>query len=357
MQTEAVPGIDYERVSRFFRDHVPGADAGPLRFELLSGGRSNLTYKVSCGDRVWVLRRPPLGHVLPTAHDMVREYRVLTALNGTDVPAPRTVALCEDPTVNEYPFYVMTYVEGVIIGDHIPDGYADAPEQRRALSLALVDALAKLHSVDYQAVGLADFGRPEGYLERQIRRWGEQWERSKTRHLPAIYELQRRLRAAIPPPQPPAIVHGDYRLGNMVLDPADPGRVLAILDWEMATLGDPLADLGYTFVYWGDTSDSPERLAVRPAASLTAQPGFLSRAELAAEYARRTGRSVDHIDFYQVLAYYKLAVIVEGIYNRYLQGKTVGEGFEAYERQSEILADIALAIADASEDRRLRGEA
>lgn len=356
MQAEAVPGIAYERVAEFFRRNVPGADEGPLHFELLSGGRSNLTYKVRCGDHVWVLRRPPLGHVLPTAHDMVREYRVLTALNGTDVPAPRTIALCEDPSVNEYPFYVMTYVEGVIIGDQIPQGYVDTSERRRALSLALVDALAKLHSIDYRAVGLDDFGRPEGYLERQIRRWGEQWERSKTRELPAIYELQRRLRASIPPLQPPAIVHGDYRLGNMVLDPRNPGRVLAILDWEMATLGDPLSDLGYTFVYWGDQTDPAERLAVRPTASLTAQPGFLTREELAQEYARRTGRSVEHIDFYQVLAYYKLAVIVEGIYNRFLQGKTVGEGFEAYDRQSEILAEIALAIADASDDPRLRGK-
>lgn len=356
MQSETVPGIRYERVARFFREHVPGAD-GPLHFELLSGGRSNLTYRVTCGERVWVLRRPPLGHVLPTAHDMVREYRVLTALNETDVPAPRAIALCDDPEVNDHPFYVMTFVDGVIIGNSIPEGYADTVERRRALSFALVDALARLHSVDYEALGLADFGRPEGYLERQVRRWGEQWERSKTRDLPAIYELQRRLRAAIPPPQPPAIVHGDYRLGNMVLDRNDPGRVLAILDWEMATLGDPLADLGYTFVYWGDPNDPPDRLAVRPAASLTAQPGFLSRAELAAEYARRTGRSVEHIDFYRVLAYYKLAVIVEGIYNRYLQGKTVGEGFESYDKQSEVLAEIALSIADASEDPRLRGEA
>ncbi len=355
MQTESVPGINYERVSEFFRQHVPGAD-GPLQFELLSGGRSNLTYKVTCGDKVWVLRRPPLGHVLPTAHDMVREYRVLTALNGTDVPAPRTVALCEDPSVNEYPFYVMTFVEGVIIENELPPGYADTPEERRKISLALVDALARLHNVDYRAVGLEGFGKPEGYLERQVRRWAEQWERSKTRELPAIYEVQRRLRAALPPSPRATIVHGDYRLGNMMLHPQDPGRVVAILDWEMATLGDPLADLGYTFLYWGDPGDPPERLAARPVAALTVQPGFLTRAELAAEYERRTGIPVDHIDYYVVLAYYKLAVIVEGIYNRFLQGKTVGEGFEGYERQAEQLIELALAIADASELPKLRGE-
>lgn len=356
MQSETVPGIRYERVARFFREHVPGAD-GPLHFELLSGGRSNLTYRVTCGERVWVLRRPPLGHVLPTAHDMVREYRVLTALNETDVPAPRAIALCDDPEVNDHPFYVMTFVDGVIIGDSIPEGYADTVERRRALSFALVDALARLHSVDYEALGLADFGRPEGYLERQVRRWSEQWARSQTRPLPAIDELIRRLRASIPVSPKPTIVHGDYRLGNMMLDREDPGRVVAVLDWEMATLGDPLTDVGYTLGYWGQVGDSEEYLAARAASAVTAQPGFHTRQELIEMYARLSGRDVSAIEWYEIFAAYKLAVIVEGIHARYLKGETVGEGFEGMGKRAEMLVEEALAMADRATDPRLRGAA
>jgi aminoglycoside phosphotransferase (APT) family kinase protein len=354
MQDDLPPGINYERVSRFFAENVPGANT-ELRFELLSGGRSNLTYKVIAPDRVWVMRRPPLGHVLPTAHDMAREYRVLTGLNDTDVPAPRTFALCEDPEVNEYPFYVMEYKEGVIVGERLPPGYAATPDERRRMSLALIDALVKLHAVDYNAVGLGDFGRPEGYLERQVRRWSEQWERSKTRELPEIDELIRRLNASIPESPAPTIVHGDYRLGNMMLNPNDPGKVEAILDWEMATLGDPLADLGYTFIFWGQSDDPPERLEARSISALTAQEGFLTRDELAAEYARRSGRSTEFIHFYEVLAYYKLAVITEGIWARHLQGKTVGEGFEGYGQTTVNLVHQALAVAGESTDPRMRG--
>ena len=354
--TELAPaGIDYAGVSRFFAERIPGGDA-PLRIELIGDGRSNLTYLVRADGREWVLRRPPLGHVLPTAHDMAREFRVLSALADTDVPAPRPFALCEDPTYNGGTFYVMAYKQGEIITEALPPGYAETAEERRRLSLALVDALVRLHAVDYEAVGLGDFGRPEGYLERQVRRWSEQWERSETRELPAIDELIRRLRAALPESPAPAIVHGDYRLGNMILAADDPGRVEAILDWEMATLGDPLADLGYTLIFWGEATDPPEVLAVHGAMKVSAQPGFLRRDELIAEYARRSGRSVDAVDFYRVFAAYKLAVITEGIHARYLKGLTVGEGFEGYGEQTERMAAYALALADASEDPRLRGE-
>ena len=250
----------------------------------------------------------------------------------------------------------MEYKPGVLIREALPSGYAETAEEQRRLSIALVDALVRLHAVDYGAVGLGDFGRPEGYLERQVRRWSEQWERSKTRELPAIDELIRRLRAALPESPPPTIVHGDYRLGNMILAPDDPGRVEAILDWEMATLGDPLADLGYTLIFWGETADLPDVLAIHRAMEVTAQPGFLRRDELVAEYARRSGRSVAAVDFYQVLAAYKLAVITEGIHARFLQGKTVGEGYEGYGAQTEQLVERALAIANASGDLRLRGE-
>jgi aminoglycoside phosphotransferase (APT) family kinase protein len=345
------PGIHAENVSRFLRQHLPRC-APPFAFELISGGRSNLTYLVTdaAGAR-WVLRRPPLGHVLPTAHDMAREFRVLRGLAGTDVPAPRPIALCEDPAVNEMAFYVMTWCPGVVPGEGLPSGFAETEDARRRMSLALVETLVKLHAVDFRAVGLAEFGRPEGYLERQVRRWAQQWERSRTAPLPEIEELLRRLAAALPDSPAPAIVHGDYRLGNMAFDPADPGRVVAVFDWEMATLGDPLADLGYTLIYWKDPGD-PEttRLPL-----FTDLPGFLRRAEIAAEYAKRSGRDVLHVDFYQVLALTKLAVISEGIYARHLQGKTLGPGFEAMRREAEPLARRALALADASAEARLGG--
>ncbi|MCC6381190.1 MAG: phosphotransferase family protein [Dehalococcoidia bacterium] len=354
--TETVPGINYENVSRFFAEHLEGG-AAPLTFELIGDGRSNLTYRVTGGGRVWVLRRPPLGHVLPTAHDMVREFRVLTGLAKAGFPAPLPLALCEDSAVNDFPFYVMDFRDGVILVSEMPEGYAATPAERRRMSLALVDTLVQLHSVDYEAVGLGDFGHPEGYLERQVRRWAQQWERSKTADLPAIDELIRRLNAAIPPSPPPTVVHGDYRLGNMILGYDDPGKVIAVLDWEMSTLGDPLSDLGWTLVYWGNEDDPPERLAIRPHARVTARQGFLTRAEIAAEYGKRSGRNVEHIDFYQVFANYKLAVITEGIYARYLKGQTVGAGFAGMERSAVKLVELALAQADRSSDLRLRGGA
>jgi aminoglycoside phosphotransferase (APT) family kinase protein len=323
---EDVPGIAWESVSRFFAKHVSEGDAH-LSFELIAGGRSNLTYLVSGGDRQWVLRRPPLGHVLPTAHDMAREYRVLSALADTEVPVPGTYAICQDESVNGAPFYVMEYTPGVVLHEGLPPGFATTHDERRRIGRAMVKTLVGLHAVDYAAVGLADFGRPEGYVERQVRRWSEQWERSKTRELPIIDELIRILRAKIPVSCAPTIVHGDFRLGNMALSPEQPDRVLAIFDWEMATLGDPLADLGYTLIYWGEEGDPPGALGDGRNQAVSAQPGFMTRAELVAEYAERSGREVSAIAFYEALAFYKLAVISEGIYARFLKGKTVGEGF------------------------------
>jgi len=362
-----LPGIRRDAVERFFAAHVPGG-AGPLRFSLISGGRSNITYRVDAAGGTWVLRRPPLGHVLPTAHDMAREYRVIAALGATDVPVARAIALCEDTAANDAPFYVMSHVEGVVLEAKLPAGFADTEAERGRIGDALIATLAKLHAVDYRAIGLADFGRPEGYVERQVRRWAQQWERSKTGPLPAIETLARRLAAAIPDSPAPTLVHGDYRLGNLALDPRDPGRVAAIFDWEMATLGDPLADLGYTLIYWteperseggerarGERSEPGDQASGTPfGASVTAQRGFATRTELVEAYARATGRDVRAVDFYQVLALYKLAVISEGIYARFQMGKTLGAGFENLQRAAGPLAERALALADQSSDRRLR---
>jgi len=348
------PGVDAARVSAWFARALPGLGA-PRRFELIAGGRSNLTYRVACEGGVCVLRRPPLGHVLATAHDMAREHRILAALADTDVPVARPLALCEDASVNGAPFYVMEHRPGVVVDERLPEGFAAEPAQRRRMGLALMDVLARLHRLDWRALGLADFGRPDGYLERQVRRWAQQWERSKVADVPEIDALIARLRAALPSSPPAAVVHGDYRLGNVALDPADPGRIVAVFDWEMATLGDPLADLGYTLVYWGEEADTAEMRMPGRFQAVTAAPGFPTRAELVAEYALRSGRDAANVDFYRVLALYKLAVISEGIYARHLQGKTVGKGFENLQRTSPALARQALALADASPDPALRG--
>jgi aminoglycoside phosphotransferase (APT) family kinase protein len=353
-----VPGIDREGVERFFRERVPGGDAA-LDFELVGAGRSNLTYRVSCGRTAsgenleWALRRPPMGHVLPTAHDMSREFRVISALADTEVPVPRPIAFCDDDAVNGAPFYVMSFCDGVVPAGDLPAGFADTVEEHRRMCDALVENLARLHAVDIHAVGLGDFGHPEGYLERQLRRWSKQWKGNITEPLPLIDELLTRLARAIPEHSDATIVHGDYRFGNMTFDPKDPGRVLAIFDWEMATLGDPLSDLGYALITWVEANDSGATPDHFP--RWTAEPGFLTRAELVEGYAAASGRDVAAIDFYQVLALTKLAVISEGIFKRHQLGQTVGKTFRQLTRATEPLAVWARAIADQSSDPRLRG--
>ena len=343
-------GVDLARLQPFFAQHVAGARDAPLTATLIAGGRSNLTYSVTDGSSTWVLRRPPLGHVLPTAHDMAREYRVMSALASTDVPVPRTLALCEDNAVNDAPFYVMELVDGIIYRDGTALAALSSDDARRA-SEELVDVLAAIHAVDYRAVGLGEFGRPDGFLERQVRRWGEQWERSKTRELPAVDELARRLRNALPESGPPTIVHGDYRLDNTMMATDDPGRIVAVLDWEMSTLGDPLTDLGLFLLYWGQA----DAQVIATGAAIKTQAGFLSRDEIVARYAQVSGRAVDQLDWYEILASYKLAIIVEGINARYQMGKTLGEGFESMGAMVSGLIENALEKADRSDIAALRG--
>lgn len=348
--TDAPQGVDLDRLRPWFTAHVEGATGAALDAALISGGRSNLTYTISDGAHEWVLRRPPLGHVLPTAHDMAREFKVLTALAPTDVPVPRTLAFCDDDAVNDAPFYVMEKVDGQILRSPSEFAALDA-EQARRCSEALVDVLAQIHEVDYAAVGLDDFGRPDGYLERQVRRWGEQWERSKTRDLPAIDELARRLRASLPESPAPTIVHGDYRLDNTMLAPDDPGRIVAVLDWEMATLGDPLADVGLFLLYWARDESSAPAVGV----PIDIGAGFLARDEVIERYAKHSGRDVSQLDFYEVLAAYKLAIILEGIHARFLMGKTLGDGFEHIGAMVEAMVMGALEQASHSSIPGLRG--
>jgi aminoglycoside phosphotransferase (APT) family kinase protein len=348
--TDAPPGVDLERLRPWFAANVEGSTGGALSASLISGGRSNLTYAVADDSNRWVLRRPPLGHVLPTAHDMAREYKVLTALAPTAVPVPRTVAFCDDAEVNDAPFYVMELVDGKILRTGADIATLTKDDARRC-SEELIDVLAEIHAVDYEAVGLGDFGRPDGYVERQVRRWGEQWERSKTRELPAVDELARRLRAALPESPPPTIVHGDYRLDNTMLAPDDPAHIVAVLDWEMATLGDPLADLGLYLLYY--VRDDAQTGNV--GATISTDAGFMSRDDVVERYAKKTGLDVSHLDFYEALAAYKLAIILEGIHARFLMGKTVGEGFDHIGSLVEIMVQGALDQCSRSSIAALRG--
>ena len=299
---------------------------------LISGGKSNLTYRVACDAGEVVLRRPPLGHVLPTAHDMVREHRVLHALEGTAVPVPRVLHRGRADGPLGVDFYVMERVLGHVCRNALPPGTRTRPEPRAAIGEALVDVLADLHTVDPAAVGLEDFGRPAGFVERQLRRWSKQWDASKAGELPALDELRDELVRTLPPQRAAAIVHGDYRLDNTVLHPASPGRIVAVLDWEMSTLGDPMSDLGTLLAYWSEESDDAVLAAARVMAPVTAADGFPTRAEIVRRYAARTGFDVSDVEWYQAFAFFKLAVVCQGIAARAAGGAMLGSGFDDAQR-------------------------
>ena len=350
MADGGVPGVeDVARLGGWLADSGIPAGDGPPAVQLIGGGRSNLTYRLDVGPSraPLILRRPPLGHVLPTAHDMTREYRVLTALDGTAVPVPRPVALCQDPSVVGAPFYLMDYVDGAVLRTS-EDAGALAPGQAALLSQRFVEMLALIHGMDVGAVGLAGFGKPEGYLDRQLARWQRQWELSVTREMPGYDDLTRRLAAGLPAvtaaAPPGGLVHGDYRLDNMLIVLGDEPRISAVVDWEMSTLGDPLADLGLALVYWTNPGEQ-DWLAL--AASVTTAPGFATREQLTARYAKITGRDLSRIGYYMAFGCFKLAVVLEGIHARYLQQKTVGEGFEREGPAVPVLIERAHQMLDA----------
>jgi aminoglycoside phosphotransferase (APT) family kinase protein len=335
------PGLDLDALERYLGPHVGGL-AGPLHAEVIPGGRSNLTYIVDDGARRFVVRRPPLAHVLPTAHDMAREYRVLAALQDTGIPVPHVIALCEDESVIGARFYVMEWIDGHVVRSALPAEFPDTRETRRAMSSALVDTLLQLHRIDPNGVGLADFGHPEGFLERQVRRWWQQWEASKTRELPSIVELRRRLVETVPVQSAPGIVHGDYRLDNVMYAPADPARIVAVIDWEMCTIGDPLCDVGLLCVYWAD-DESEAAARTLHGRAITVEDGFSKRADLLRDYAAGTQRDMSALDWYIALGAYKLAIIAEGITARFLMGMTVGEGFETMGKMVPAIVESGLA--------------
>ncbi|MCX6534429.1 MAG: phosphotransferase family protein [Actinobacteria bacterium] len=308
-----VQGIDVAKVSEWLADNVADARA-PFNFQLIAGGRSNLTFLVTDDNGIrYVLRRPPLGHVLATAHDMAREHRIISAVGQTDVPVPATLGLCTDESVNGAPFYVMNFVDGVVL-DNAEKAELLDKSLRRSASFNLIDVLCELHDVDIDAVGLGNLAKREGYIERQIKRWSTQWENSKTRELPEIDEVVRLLSTKVPRQQDVSIAHGDFRFGNVLTDVAT-GRIAAVLDWELCTLGDPLADLGYIGVYWSDGPASALR-----ANDPTPAGGFTTYGELVERYATKTGRDVSGVDYYVAFSCWRLAVISEGVYARYLHG-------------------------------------
>ena len=320
MSPDHPPGLDLDRLRGLLDRERPGLVTAPLSGRLIEGGRSNLTYAVTDSTTKWVVRRPPLGHVLATAHDMKREHRVISALHPTDVPVPNPVLLCEDADVLGAPFYVMEFVEGTpyrTADELLPLG----PERTRGAVLELVDTLVELHAVDPADVGLADFGRPEGFLDRQLRRWGKQLAASRNRELPGVEELHAALGRRLPTSPTPTVVHGDYRLDNVLIGKDD--KIKAILDWEMSTLGDPLTDLGLLVMY-----SIPLELPDSPISTTASAPGHPAPAELIERYAERSGRDVSSVAWYTAFAWFKLAVILEGIHYRYTLGQTVGRGFD-----------------------------
>jgi aminoglycoside phosphotransferase (APT) family kinase protein len=336
--TVAAPdGIDPKPLEAWFGENVAGVDF-PLRFERIAGGHSNLTYRVTdAAGESWALRRPPLGKRLGSAHDMGREHKVVSALGETDVPVAPVVGFCEDESVNGAPFYVMEFVEGPILRGLMEAETFPDEGDRRAIGERVADTLVQIHAADPDAVGLGDLGRKEDYVARQLHRWKGQWEKSKTRELEPIDRVHEALSARIPEQGPATIVHGDYRLDNMILTPA--GEVAAVVDWELCTLGDPLADVGLLMVYWPERGE--DSLALGMPANLA--PGFPTREELTSRYAERSGRDLSDLDFFIALGYWKLAIILEGVYARYVAGGygKVNEGVEAFARLVERLADEA----------------
>lgn len=306
---EPLAGIHSERVVAWLQQ-AGLALAPPISFELLAGGHSNLTYLLKDAQRSRVLRRPPLGQVLESAHDMAREHRIISAVAQSSVPVPEALALCTDPAVNDAPFYVMAHVDGRVLHDAEAAQSLTAAE-RVSLSEQLIDVLVALHAVDPDVIGLGDLGRKEAYLERQMKRWKKQWLASKTHEIPEMDAVTRLLDERLPEQVGASIVHGDYRLGNMIVAGGD---IRAVLDWELCTLGDPLADVGYTLNWWAQPED--ENADTAP----TGAGGFLTREAMAARYAERSGRDLTHLNLYRAFSHWRLAAIGQGVYKRYLTG-------------------------------------
>lgn len=338
--------FDQAVLSGYLQGKLPGSE-NPLSIRQFGGGAANLTYLLDYGTHEYVLRRPPLGPVAASAHDMAREYRVLAVLHRAFPYAPRAVLFCEDEAIIGAPFFIMERRKGVVVRRAMPDSYAAMPNATRRMSEALVDALAEFHTVDFGALGLGDLGKPVGFIDRQIEGWYRRWGTAKTADLPDMDATYAWLKANQPANTFVSLVHNDYKLDNVMLDVADPGRVVAIFDWDMCTLGDPLADLGALLTYWTEPGDPPylQATAMMP----LGEPGFLSRAELVARYAQKSGRAIGDIAFYHALGLFRLTVIVAQIYIRYRRGQTQDPRFAAMEFMIPALARRARELTTNSD--------
>jgi aminoglycoside phosphotransferase (APT) family kinase protein len=348
-QTTTVrPGeeLDLERLEPFLLSHF-SAETGPLLVRQYPSGHSNLTYSVQLGAREMVLRRPPFGSKVKTAHDMSREYRVLSKLHSHYGPAPHVLLFCDDLSVLGAPFYLMETIHGIILRREIPTGLDFSPEVARRVCESFLDNLALLHSLDYNAAGLADLGKPQGYLERQVRGWTERYYGSKTHDIPEVETISAWIQQHMPSSSGSALIHNDYKYDNVVLDPSDLTKIIGVLDWEMCTIGDPLTDLGSALAYWVDASDPQEILETRWGP--TTASGSLTRYELAQRYAQKTGRDLSEMAFYLVFARFKIAVIVQQIYYRYYQGLTHDERFATMPQRIKLLLHAAQRTAETGE--------
>jgi aminoglycoside phosphotransferase (APT) family kinase protein len=323
-----------------------GMDSRALSITLMNGGRSNLTYRLDMGGGSYVLRRPPKTATLATAHDMEREYRILSALTGSAVPVPAAVHYCADPEVIGAPFYVMELCPGLVIGEHWPPELKAG--ERPRLSRALITVQSRIHGFDWRN-GLQRMARAEPFMTRQLRRLNTQWKATQTTASPAVDEVVAGLTAYSNWSREEVLVHGDFRLNNTIIDVKRADPVAAVLDWELAAIGDPLADLALTLVYWPEASDPPERTTLlSPPIRITTLPGFLSRHQVMQIYEEQTGRDLDRLPYYEAFALFKLAVISQGIFYRYLQGDAVETGLEVYGRRAIGLSELALAALTAT---------
>jgi len=345
-QTTAIrPGeeLDLAKLEPFLRSHFPD-ESGSLVVRQYPSGHSNLTYSVQLGSREMVLRRPPFGSKVKTAHDMSREFRVLSKLHAHYPPAPQVLLFCDDLSVLDAPFYLMEPIHGVILRSDVPAGLDFSPEVARRVSESFLDNLALLHGLDYNQIGLADLGKPQGYLERQLRGWIERYHGSKTHDIPEVETISNWIQQHMPASSAAALIHNDYKYDNVVLDPSDLTRIIGVLDWEMCTIGDPLADLGSALAYWIDSNDPAEILETRWGP--TTYPGSLTRAQLVQRYAEKTGRDISDVAFYLVFARFKIVVIVQQIYYRYHQGLTHDERFATMPKRISLLLRAALRTAE-----------
>jgi aminoglycoside phosphotransferase (APT) family kinase protein len=320
-----------------------GIGDGPLTAERIGDGHSNFTFGVHRGAATWVLRRPPRPPYPPSAHDVLREHRVLAACADAPVRTPRPLFACDDTAVIGAPFYVMEYLAGHVLTTSVPS-QLDSLADRRRIGEEVIDALVELHAMDWNTGSLASLGRPTGYLDRQLRRFGSLWELNATRAVPAVSEAGRLLAERKPKSGPPALVHGDFRLGNMLFAPESPARLVAMLDWEMATIGDPLADVGYLVATWAQPGDTEG--ALLELGTVTAEPGFMTRAELVERYGERSGREVGTLGWYEALASWKSAVFLEGSYKRFLSGNADDPYFARLEQGVPQLGERALAALE-----------